>query len=296
METVTELNKGTPQTGKKTSAYKVKNSIITILIYCQLLIVAAAVLFPIVWIVGASFGQSTGLANATPIPKDPTIMHYKKLIETTKFLDWYWNTFKIAVLNMIFSVFLSTSAAYIFSRFKFKGKKAGLMSILILQMFPSFMGMIAIYILFLNFGLLNNHWGLVIVYAAGQIPFNTWLIKGYLQSVPKSLDESAMIDGATKTQIFFKIILPLSKPILTFVALTQFMAPWMDFILPRLLISSNDKKTLAIGLFEFINGNTNNNFTMFAAGAILVAVPITLLYAFLQKYLISGITAGANKG
>ncbi|WP_409298430.1 sugar ABC transporter permease [Peribacillus sp. SCS-26] len=296
METVTSMNKNTAVKARSKTSYKIKNAVITILIYAQLIIVAAAVIFPIIWIVGASFGESTGLANATPIPENPTIIHYVNLIEKTKFLDWYWNTFKIAVLNMIFSVLLSTSAAYIFSRFKFKGKKAGLMAILILQMFPSFMGMIAIYILFLNFGLLNSHWGLVIVYAAGQIPFNTWLIKGYLQSVPKSLDESAMIDGATKTQIFFKIILPLSKPILTFVALTQFMAPWMDFILPRLLISSNDKKTLAIGLFEFINGNTNTNFTMFAAGAILVAVPITILYAFLQKYLISGITAGANKG
>ncbi|WP_315906029.1 sugar ABC transporter permease [Priestia koreensis] len=296
MESVTPVNRNVPAPKKGTPGLKIKSFFITTLIYIELIIVGAAVLFPIIWIVGSSFGESSGLANATAIPEHPTIIHYKELIEKTKFLAWYWNTFKIAVLNMIFSVLLSTSTAYIFSRFKFKGKKVGLMSILILQMFPSFMGMIALYILFLNFGLLNSHMGLVIIYAAGQIPFNTWLIKGYLQSVPKSLDESAMIDGATKTQIFFKIIMPLSKPILTFVALTQFMAPWMDFILPRLLISSNEKKTLAIGLFDLIKGNTNTNFTMFAAGAILVAVPITLLYIFLQKYLISGLTAGANKG
>nr|BAQ19545.1 ABC-type sugar transport system permease [Bacillus sp. SW20] len=280
---------------KNTSANKVKDYFITALIYAELIIVAAAVIFPIVWIVGSSFGSSSGLSNATPIPENPTIKHYLELFEKTKFLNWYWNTFKIAVLNMILSVLLSTSTAYVFSRFKFKGKKFGLISILVLQMFPSFMGMIAIYILFLNFGLLDSHLGLVLVYAAGQIPFNTWLIKGYLSSVPKSLDESAMIDGATKTQIFFKIIMPLSKPILTFVALTQFMAPWMDFILPRLLISSNEKMTLAVGLYQLISGNTNNNFTMFAAGAVLVSVPITILYVWLQKYLIQGITAGANK-
>ncbi|MEH6938850.1 sugar ABC transporter permease [Bacillus sp. JJ664] len=287
MSTNTKMNK---------KSFNFGSALLTSLTYILLILVAIVVLFPIIWIVGSSFGESTGLASATPIPKNPTIEHYKELFEKTKFSLWYWNTLKIALLNMVISVFLSTSAAYVFSRFKFKGKKFGMVAILVLQMFPSFMGMIAIYILFLNFGLLNNHLGLVLVYAAGQIPFNTWLIKGYLGAVPKALDESAMIDGATKTQIFFKIILPLSKPILTFVALTQFMAPWMDFILPRLLISSNEKKTLAIGLFELIKGQTNQNFTMFAAGAVLVAVPITILYVWLQKYIIQGVTAGANKG
>jgi arabinogalactan oligomer/maltooligosaccharide transport system permease protein len=281
---------------KNKKSFNFSSALLTTLIYVLLVAVAIVVIFPIIWIIGSSFGESSGLANATPFPKNPTIIHYKELFDKTKFSLWYWNTFKIAVLNMIFSVLLSTSAAYVFSRFKFKGKRFGMIAMLVLQMFPSFMGMIAIYILFLNFGLLDNHLGLVLVYAAGQIPFNTWLIKGYLGAVPKALDESAMIDGATKTQIFFKIILPLSKPILTFVALTQFMAPWMDFILPRLLISSNEKKTLAIGLFDLIKGQTNQNFTMFAAGAVLVAVPITILYVWLQKYIIQGVTAGANKG
>lgn len=287
MSTYTQLNRKRLNFGR---------GLLTTLIYLLLTLIALIVLFPIIWIMGSSFGESTGLANATPIPKNPTIIHYQELFEKTKFSLWYWNTLKIALLNMVLSIFLSTSAAYVFSRFKFKGKKFGMIAMLVLQMFPSFMGMIAIYILFLNFGLLDNHLGLVLVYAAGQIPFNTWLIKGYLGAVPKSLDESAMIDGATKTQVFFKIILPLSKPILTFVALTQFMVPWMDFILPRLLISSNEKKTLAIGLFDLIKGQTNQNFTMFAAGAVLVAVPITILYVVLQKYVIQGVTAGANKG
>ncbi|UPM53089.1 sugar ABC transporter permease [Gottfriedia acidiceleris] len=287
MSTNTQLNRKRLNFGR---------ALLTTLIYLLLTLIALIVLFPIIWILGSSFGESTGLANATPIPKNPTIIHYQELFEKTKFSLWYWNTLKIALLNMVLSIFLSTSAAYVFSRFKFKGKKFGMIAMLVLQMFPSFMGMIAIYILFLNFGLLDNHLGLVLVYAAGQIPFNTWLIKGYLGAVPKSLDESAMIDGATKTQVFFKIILPLSKPILTFVALTQFMVPWMDFILPRLLISSNEKKTLAIGLFDLIKGQTNQNFTMFAAGAVLVAVPITILYVVLQKYVIQGVTAGANKG
>ena len=196
---------------------------------------------------------------------------------------------------MAFSVVLTTVTGYIFSRFKFRGKKMALLSILVLQMFPNFMGMIATYMLLWQLQLLNNHLGLILVYAAGQIPYNTWLVKGYMSSIPKSFDEAAKIDGASNITIFTKIILPLMKPITTFVALTQFMAPWMDFIFPRLILSSNEKKTLAIGLFDLIAGDTNNNFTMFAAGAVLVAVPITILYVVMQRYLLEGMMAGANK-
>ena len=185
---------------------------------------------------------------------------------------------------------------YIFARFRFKGKKPALISVLVLQMFPSFMGMTALYILFLTFNMLDNHWALILCYAAGQIPMNTWLIKGYLGSIPKELDESAMIDCATKAQIFFKIIFPLAQPIISFVAVTKFMAPWMDFIFPRMIISTNSKLTLAVGLYDMINGQNQNNFTMFAAGCVLVAVPITILYVSMQRFLIEGITAGANKG
>jgi arabinogalactan oligomer/maltooligosaccharide transport system permease protein len=175
------------------------------------------------------------------------------------------------------------------------GKKAGLLSILILQMFPSFMGMMALYNILWQLNLLDTHLGLILTYAVGQIPYNTWLIKGYLSSIPKSLDEAAKLDGASSTRILFRLFSRFSKPILTFVALSQFMAPWMDFIFPRLILSSSKKMTLAIGLYDMIAGDTNNNFTTFAAGAVLVAVPITILYVCLQKYLIQGIMAGANK-
>jgi arabinogalactan oligomer/maltooligosaccharide transport system permease protein len=201
----------------------------------------------------------------------------------------------IAVINMSFSVLVSSLTAYAFARFNFRGKKTGLMAMLVLQMFPTFLGMTALYVLYLNFGLLDNLWGLALVYIAGQIPFNTWLMKGYLQNIPKSLEEAAMIDGAGRLKVFRKIIIPMAFPMMTFIAVSTFMAPWMDYVLPRLLLSSDSKKTLAVGLYELINNNTNRNYTMFAAGAILVAVPITLLYVVLQKFLIQGITAGANK-
>ncbi|NLC94144.1 MAG: sugar ABC transporter permease [Bacilli bacterium] len=266
-----------------------------IAIYLILIILSVAVIYPVIWIVGSSFNEGTSLASSRAIPKNFTLDNYIRLFQKTKYKTWYLNTLKIAVVNMIASVFLSGTMGYVFARLKFAGKKFGLMSILILQMFPTFMGMVAIYVLFLNFGLLDKPLALVLIYAVGQIPYNTWLIKGYLNNVPKSLDEAAYVDGATKFQTFTKIILPIMSPILTFVAITQFMAPWFDFILPNYLISSDEKRTLAVGLYRLINGQQNNNFTMFAAGSVLVAAPITILYIFLQKFLVEGLTAGANK-
>ncbi len=264
-------------------------------IYLILIAVAVAILYPVIWIVGSAFNQGSSLASATAIPKNPTIKNFIRLLEETDYKKWYLNTLSIAIVNMIVSVALVGTMGYVFARLKFAGKKIGLLTILILQMFPSFMGMIAIYVFFLNFGLLNQPLALVIIYSAGQIPYNTWLIKGYLRNISLSLDEAAQIDGASKLQIYSKIILPIMFPILTFVAVTQFMTPWFDYIMPSFLISSTEKKTLAVGLYELINTQTNTNFTMFAAGSVLVAAPIAILYLFLQKYLIEGLSAGANK-
>lgn len=264
-------------------------------VYALLIFMALLVLTPIVWIIGASFNPMSSLLSATAFPEDPTVLHYVKLIKETKFVYWYANTLKIALINMAISVVLTSMTSYVFSRFRFKGKRAGLLSILILQMFPSFMGMMATYNILWQLNLLDTHFGLILTYAAGQVPYNTWLVKGYLSNIPRSLDEAAKLDGASNLRIFTQIVLPLMKPILIFVALSQFITPWMDFIFPRMILSSPEKKTLAIGLYDMINANTNNNFTTFAAGAILVAVPITILYVCLQKYLIQGVTAGANK-
>lgn len=273
----------------------VRDALATFGVYALLIFMALLVLTPIVWIIGASFNPMSSLLSATAFPENPTVLHYVKLIKETKFVYWYANTLKIALINMAISVVLTSMTSYVFSRFRFKGKRAGLLSILILQMFPSFMGMMATYNILWQLNLLDTHFGLILTYAAGQVPYNTWLVKGYLANIPRSLDEAAKLDGASNLRIFTQIVLPLMKPILIFVALSQFITPWMDFIFPRMILSSPEKKTLAIGLYDMINANTNNNFTTFAAGAILVAVPITILYVCLQKYLIQGVTAGANK-
>lgn len=267
-----------------------------ILIYMILLVQTVVVLVPVVWIIGASLNPGNSLYGSSLLPKNPTLVHYIELFTKTDFPVWYLNTLKIATLSMIFSVIIITLTAYVLSRFRFKGRKQGLMTMLILQMFPSILSMTALYVLLWQLNLLNNHWGLVMIYVGGGIPYNTWLVKGYFDGIPRSLDEAGKIDGASNLLIFRKIILPLTKPIITFVALTSFTGPWMDFLLPRLLIRSAEKKTLAVGLYEWVTGQQNTKFTLFAAGAILVAIPIVILFAYLQKNIVEGLSSGASKG
>jgi arabinogalactan oligomer/maltooligosaccharide transport system permease protein len=266
------------------------------IIYAILVMISIIIVTPILWIVLSSFNSGTSLFSSSLIPKDPTLNHYKELFTKTDFPKWYANTLKIATINMVLSVILTTLSAYAFSRFKFKGRKQGLMAMMILQMFPGFLAMTAIYILLTKLGLMNSHWGLILVYAGGQIPYNTWLCKGYFDGIPRSLDEAAKIDGASNMTIFVKIILPLARPIITLVALTNFMGPWFDFIFPQIILKSSDKKTLAIGLFEWVQKQQNTHFTRFAAGAILVAIPITILFVYLQKHIVEGLSSGATKG
>lgn len=276
--------------------YALRSRLASVLVYVLLSATAIIVLLPVVWIVISSLNPGDTLLSTSLWPKALSLDHYRYLFLKTDYPLWYMNTLKIATANMFLSTFLIVTSAYAFSRFRFPGRRAGLMAMLVLQMFPSFMGMVAIYILLLQLGLLDNLWGLVLVYAGGSIPFGAWLVKGYFDGIPRSLEEAARIDGATNTQIFFKVMFPLSYPILTFIMLNNFIGPWMDFIFARLVLRSNAHKTLAIGLFEMVTGTGNTKFTTFAAGAVLVAIPITLLFLFLQKYLIEGLTAGANKG
>ena len=276
------------------------------LLFIELGLSVGIVAFPIVYLIGASFTNTSGLP-LTLWPNQFYLENYSKLFTDTNFLIWYKNTFIIALLSMILGVIFITGAGYVFARYRFKGRKMGLMTILVLQAFPSFMGLIAMFTLFQVFGLLGKPMWLIVLYVGGGIPGNIWLITGYLSQIPKDLDESAMLDGASKTQIFFRIILPLSVPILSFVSIGLFMAPWMDYILPKFLLdvqlagttgtdTVSKQWTLAVGLFSLIQDPRTASYTSFAAGALIVAVPITILYMVFQRYLIEGITAGATKG
>jgi len=275
----------------------VRTILTRLVIYIVLLIIAIMVLYPLLWVVGASLNPINSVGKFNPIPPNPTFDNYIKLFSKTKYLNWFLNTGYIAVLTMFFAVIINTITAFVLARFRFKGRKAGMMFVMILQTFPSFMSMTALYMIALNFGMLNNLNMLVIIYVAGGIPMNIWITRGYLLNLSKSLDEAAYIDGASKLQVFVKILLPLSVPIISFIAFTAFMGPWMDYMLPRLLISSDKNQTLAIGLYNMITPyNIGSYFTTFCAGAVLVAVPITILYLVFQRFLITGLAAGANKG
>ncbi|MBH0155598.1 MULTISPECIES: sugar ABC transporter permease [Fictibacillus] len=264
--------------------------------YLVLLSAIAIVVYPILWVIGSSFNPGNTLSSSTIIPENATLAHYKELFAETDYLIWYWNTLKICFITMVLSVIFIGLTAYAFSRYKFVGRKNGLLLFLILQMIPQFVAILAIYILAYQVGLLDTHFALILVYVGGLIPMNTYLAKNYYDTIPKELDESARIDGAGHFRIFWQIILPLSKPILAVIALFSFISPFADFILASILISSDEKMTLAVGLFNMIKNEFGNSFTLFAAGSVLVAIPIGLLFLSLQRYFISGLTAGGTKG
>ncbi|AOR23731.1 sugar ABC transporter permease [Clostridium taeniosporum] len=273
-----------------------KKKITTVLLHLELIIMSLLILIPVFWIVKSSFNKDGGLSSASLMQTEFTLNNYKRLFSETNYALWFYNTLKIAIISSVVSVILILITAWIISRFNFRGKKQGLLTIMILSMFPTFLSMTAIYTLFLSLGLIGKPISLILVYSIGAIPYNTWLVKGYLDGIPMSIDEAAYIDGCSKIKTFFKIILPMSKPIITYCAVSQFMFPWMDYILPNILLSNDNTRTVAIGLFALINGKESINFTMFAAGSVLIAIPITIVFIIFQRYLVQGVTAGADKG
>jgi arabinogalactan oligomer / maltooligosaccharide transport system permease protein len=275
-----------------------RNFVRKLITYSGLIIASAIVIYPILWIIGSSLNPGSSLSSSSMFPKNPTLTHYKELfsVEGTYYVHWYWNTLKISVITMLLAVTLVGIMAYSFSRYQFVGRKNSLMLFLILQMVPQFSALIAIYVLAYLSGVLDTHLALILIYVGGLLPMNTWLAKGYFDTIPKELDESARIDGASHFRVFHQIILPLAKPILAVVALFSFITPFTDFILATIILRSEEKYTLAVGLYRMISGQFGNSFTQFAAGAVLIALPITILFLALQKYFVSGLTAGGTKG
>ncbi len=265
--------------------------------YLFLLFMIIIVFIPVLWIFSSSLNPGTNMFSSSMslIPKNYTFEHYKNLFTETRFLTWYRNSIKVGLGSSALTVFLVTLTSYAFSRLKFFGRKHGLVVMLILQMFPATMNMVAIYLLLNLVGLLDTHLGLVLIYAGGSIPYNTWLMKGYMDTIPKSLEEAALIDGASRWTILWKIIIPLCLPIISVLAIFSFVGPFTDFLMARIVITTPTKYTLAVGLHDFIAGQFSKHFTQFAAGAILSALPITILYLSLQGLLITGLTKGSTK-
>lgn len=279
----------------KKNQYAVQNlnKLIILIFFC---IVSFAVLYPLVYVVSAAFAPGNSIASLSIIPFGDgfTLKHFVRLFNDTDYGKWFMNTLIIAISTSFATVLIASLSAYVFSRFKFACKKSFLMSLLVLQIFPSFVGMIAIYVILLRIGGLDTLWGLVLVYVAGNIPYNTWMVKNYMDTISKNLDEAARIDGAGHFRIFATIILPVAKPIITFLGLTSFTGPWMDFIFPKMVLRSVEKQTLALGLFSFVT-DKKNEFTTFAAGSLIVAVPFIIFFMLSQKTMITSFGGAAVK-
>jgi len=293
---------------KKIRKHKLNGKEIFSIVWHHLYLLATAfiIIVPVLWMVSAAFSKGNTLSSVKFLKDFSTeqfeyLFTYKTNPKSSlpDFINAFKNTLIISILNMIFVVFISTLNGYAVSRFRFKGKKALILSMMMLQMFPSFMSMMAYFIIFQNFGWigqLGGVFGLVLVYATGSVPINLFIVRGYLRSIPKSLDEAAYIDGASKVQLFFKIIFPLSFPIIGFVAVNAFMSPWLDYMLQgKILGSSGDWQTVAVWLYKY---NTLPDYRplLFMAGALVTAVPIVIVNFAMQKYIVYGMATGAEKG
>ena len=277
---------------------KTKKRINLSLTYILLIILSIVWLFPIFWVVLTSFRDEGTAFVSYIIPKTFTLDNYIKLFnnDSFPFARWFMNTLVVAIFSCVISTFITVAIAYSLSRIKFKYRNGFLKLALVLNMFPGFMSMIAIYYILKALDLTQTLAALVLVYSAGAA-LGFYIAKGFFDTIPYSLDESAMIDGATRKDIFFKITLPLSKPIIVYTALTAFIAPWMDFIFAKIILGdATEKYTVAIGLFAMLEQDTINEwFKAFAAGSVIIAIPITLLFMYMQKYYVEGITSGSVK-
>ncbi len=255
-------------------------------------------IMPVLWIILASFSNQTGYISTTFFPKAEqlTINNYVRLFTETNFLTWVGNTMIVALLNTIFTTLFTVLTAYSLSRFRFKMRKTFLNITLILGMFPGFMSMVAVYFILAELNLTNSIFALLVYYVAGA-GLGFFICKGYFDTIPKDIDEALLVDGSPHIVSFIRVFLPLAAPIIIYTALMAFMAPWADYILAGLIFTKDSSKTVAVGLYGWMDSSKiNTYFTLFAAGATIVAIPIVALYIALQRFFVEGISAGAVKG
>jgi arabinogalactan oligomer/maltooligosaccharide transport system permease protein len=283
--------------------------------YLVSLLAIGFALFPIAYVVSAAFDPIPSLTSASLIPDEVTLDNFRRILSgnpgekgtemealDVPYTSWYVNMLVISGSTALFSVFFGALAAYAFARFRFRGRRMGMLSLLLIQMFPTFLAVVAIYYIVLRVGDvfpavgIDTRTSVVLVYLGGALGVNTWLMKGFLDSIPNELDESARVDGATPTQIFWAIILPLAAPVLAVVGLLSYIATINEFIIASRLLQTTDKFTMPVGLYGFINDNYAEQWGPFCAGVILAAVPVVVLFFFLQRFIVHGLTRGAVKG
>jgi len=267
-------------------------------------IVSFFALFPLYLVVISSFNPTGSLKITSFIPTEISFINYKKLFNdpTIPYLIWIKNTVVISTVVAVLSVIIGASSAFAFSRLKFKGKKVGIQLLFLIQMFPAILALSAVYVIMERvynfapgFGL-GTQPGLLLVYLGGAMGVNIWLLKGFVDSIPLELDEAAKVDGASAMQTYWQIFIPLAAPILAVVSLLSFIGTFNEFILARLFLIDMNSRTVAVGLQSFIGGQYSQNWGAFAAGSIIASVPIVIIFLSLQKYIISGLTAGSVKG
>jgi arabinogalactan oligomer/maltooligosaccharide transport system permease protein len=261
-------------------------------------------IFPILWVISASLNPTGTLATQTLIPKNPGFGNYHTLLSMDQFPFWKWfgNSLKIASITSVGSLAITTVAAYAFSRFRFRGRQTMLKAIFLIQVFPSLLALVATFLMIsqagdvLPFIGLDNHTSLILVYLGGAMGVNIWLMKGFLDTIPRDIDESAMVEGASDWQIFTKLILPLLRPILIVVAILNYIGTYGEFVLARVLLRSSEQYTLMLGLQTFAGAQFTQRWGVFAAGALIGALPIMIIYLALQDQIVGGLTQGAVKG
>lgn len=267
-------------------------------------------IFPMLWIASASFSGTQSLSTQSLIPARPSLANYERLFGLDPnyrfgdlvFQKWIFNSVKVSGISTILSLSITTMAAYAFSRLRFAGRVTILKAILLINVFPNLLALVAIYVLIFQFGELipaiglNTHAGLILVYLGGSMGLNIWLMKGFLDTIPRDIDESGMVDGASHFQIFWNLLLPLLRPILVVIGVITFIGTYGDFVLARILLNDVNKYTLMVGLQIFTAGQFDQKWGVFAAGALLGALPIMIIYFVLQDQIVGGLAQGAVKG
>ena len=260
--------------------------------------------FPILWVLSASFNPTGSLATQTLIPENAGVGNYRELLNSREFPFWTWfgNSIKIASITSVLSLAITTIAAYAFSRFRFRGRQTMLKGILLINVFPGLLALVATFLMISQFGDvlpligLNSHTSLILVYLGGAMGINIWLMKGFLDTVPRDIDESAMVEGASHWQIFSKLILPLLRPILIVIGILNYITTYGEFVLARVLLKTTEQYTLMVGLQIFTGAQFQQRWGVFAAGALIGALPIMIIYLALQDQIVGGLTQGAVKG
>jgi ABC-type maltose transport system permease subunit len=301
---MTMIRENAQAQGNKHLSASPRNGLSLALRYSLAVILILFAIIPALWVVSTSFDPAKSLGSASFFPQEASLINYEELLNNDFFpyTQWFINSLKIATITTLLTVFITCLAGYTLSRFRFRGRKQLMGAILILNVFPAILAMVAIFSMFQQLGAqvsflgLDTHGSLILVYVSGAMGINVLMVKAYIDSIPKELDESALVDGASHWQTFTRIILPSMMPIVITVGVLTFISSYGDFVIARVLLKSSDQLTVMVGLMLFQTDRFDQDFGMITAGAVIAAIPIITIYIPLQRFVIDGLTAGSVKG